>query len=94
MSNELQVLSVEDIEAYISGEYLKDSYEVTADKALTYCRLLIGLYRQTDTLTRELKANAAAARERTSNTTSELVAVPPQRERRFMVVGELEEWTD
>jgi hypothetical protein len=37
----------------------------------------------------ELEQTTALARRQPST-----IAVPPQRERRFMVVGEMEEWTD
>ena len=72
MSEELEVLSVEDIEAYVNGKNLQDACHIALSKALTYCRLLIGLYRQTDTLAAELKANANAARERAADATREL----------------------
>lgn len=72
MSDELEVLSVEDIEAYINGKNLQDTCHIALSKALAYCQLLIGLYRQTDALATELKANANAARERAAQTTREL----------------------
>ena len=75
MSEKLEVLSVEDIETYITSGKLQDSCHIALNRTLAYCRLLISLYRQTDTLAKELKANVNAARERAASTTGELVAM-------------------